>query len=99
MKQIISYDSMCQEGNHSPQPPGPGGRPALMATGPGTLMVSARGAGYGGTCSRRSAGDLEFVANVHDPISHPHGSDHCVVFGPCADMAGQRDDVVFGIGL
>ena len=45
---------------------------------------------------RRSAGDLEFVANVEDPQGHPRGADHGVVFGPGMDVAGQRDHIVLG---
>ena len=44
----------------------------------------------------RSAGDVEFVAHVDDPVRHPRGADHRVVSGPGTDMAGQRDDVVLG---
>ena len=44
----------------------------------------------------RSAGDVEFVAHVDDPVRHPRGADHRVVSGKGADMAGQRDDVVLG---
>ena len=43
---------------------------------------------------RRSAGDVEFVAHVDDPVRHPRGADHRVVSAPGTDMAGQRDDVV-----
>jgi hypothetical protein len=45
----------------------------------------------------RSAGDLEVVANVDGPTGHLRGDEHRVVFGPGADMAGQRDDAVLGV--
>ena len=45
----------------------------------------------------RSAGDLEFVADVDDALGHQCGADHRVVFGPGADMTGQRDDAVLGV--
>ena len=44
----------------------------------------------------RSAGDVEFVAHVDDPVRHPRGADCRVVSGLGTDMAGQRDDVVPG---
>ena len=46
-----------------------------------------------------SAGDLEFVADVDDAAGHQRGADHRVVFGPGADMTGQRDDAVLGVRL
>jgi hypothetical protein len=39
------------------------------------------------------------VPDVDDPAGHPRGSDHRVVFGHGADMAGQRDDAVLGVRL
>ena len=58
----------------------------------GTARVLAR------RCHRvsRSAGDVEFVAHVDNPVRRPRGADHCAVSGPGTDMAGQRDDVVLG---
>ena len=43
-----------------------------------------------------SAGDLEFVVNVDDAARHPGGTDHRIVLGPRADVAGQRDDAATG---
>jgi len=73
--------------------------PDLTATWPGAETMGAR-LGWGGclcrhgsgisagVCRRRSAGDLELVADPDSPESHPGGADHRVVFGPGADMAG-----------
>src|SRR5436190_10326248 len=44
------------------------------------------------------AGDLEVVTDVDDADGHHRGADYRVVFGPGADMAGQRDDAVLGLG-
>jgi hypothetical protein len=49
--------------------------------------------------SHHSAGDVQLVPDVDDPAGHPGRVDRRVVFGPGADMAGQRDDVVFGFRL
>src|ERR1700722_3742001 len=46
--------------------------------------------------SRRSAGDLDLVVDVDDAARHPGRADHCVVLGPGADVAGQRDDAAVG---
>ena len=43
---------------------------------------------------RRSAGEVEFVAHVDDPVRRRRGADHGVVFGPGTDMAVQRDVVL-----
>jgi hypothetical protein len=40
---------------------------------------------------------LEVVADVDDADGHLRGDDDRVVFGPGANLAGQRDDVVFGV--
>jgi hypothetical protein len=48
--------------------------------------------GYPGQLSR-SAGDVEFVAHVDDPVRRPRGADHRVRLGPGTDMAGQRDEL------
>jgi hypothetical protein len=42
----------------------------------------------------RSAGDVEFVAHVDDPVRRPRGADRRVVPGPGTDLAGQRDVVL-----
>src|SRR5271165_382418 len=47
----------------------------------------------------RSAGAVELVANVDDPVGHPRGVDHRVVFGLGADMAGQLDDAFLQVRL
>ena len=62
-----------------------------MTTQPvGTARVLAR------RCHRvsRSAGDVEFVAHVDDPVRRPRGADHRVVLGPGTDLAGQCDVVL-----
>src|SRR6266851_4074588 len=44
-----------------------------------------------------SARDVEVVADVEDAAGHPGGADHRVVFGPGADVPGQRHGVPVGV--
>lgn len=45
----------------------------------------------------RSAGDVELVHDIHDAAGHPGGGGDRVVFGPSADVAGERDRVPAGV--
>ena len=60
------------------------------------LMRPARLTAKAESWIRRSARDVEVVADLGDAAGHPGRADHRVMLGPGADVAGQRDRVPAG---
>src|SRR5215475_6625107 len=70
--------------------------PNATDTSPETMNIARVPAVSPLPATQVSASDLKVIADVNDTARHPGRIDHCVVLGPRADVAGQRDCAVLG---